>query len=69
MDEATGYLELAALNSEIAEAYLAEASAELASVLEKLEDCQKLISILREQPAPLSVPTLVPACPDASLRN
>ena len=48
MHEVNGYLELAALNSELAEAYLNDAENELSTVLEKLEGCQELITELRQ---------------------
>ena len=50
MNEITGYLELAALNSEIAVAYLKDAEDEFSTVVEKLEDCLRLITKLRNQP-------------------
>lgn len=51
MDETTGYLELSALNSEIAAAYLKDAEDELATVVEKLEDSLRLVAKLRHHAA------------------
>ncbi|MFC1914260.1 hypothetical protein ACFLXF_03205 [Chloroflexota bacterium] len=49
MNEVAGHLELSALNSEIAEAYLKDAEDELSTVVDKLEDCLRLITKLRHQ--------------------
>jgi hypothetical protein len=49
MHEVAGYLELSALNSEIAAAYLKDAEDELSTVVDKLEDCLRLITQLRHQ--------------------
>ena len=48
MREISGYLELSALNSEIAESYLKDAETELSDAVEKLEHCLKLMKQLRE---------------------
>ena len=48
MHEIQGYLDLAALNSEIAQAYLKDAEDELRTVVEKLEACLESITQLRQ---------------------
>ena len=48
MREVSGYLELSALNSEVAESYLKDAETELSIAVEKLEHCLKLMKQLRE---------------------
>ena len=50
MNEVTGYLGLASLNSEIAATYLNDAIDEFSTVVDKLEDCLRLITKLRNQP-------------------
>ena len=49
MHEVHGYLELSALNSEIATAYLKDAEDELSAVVEKLEKSLRLVKELRHQ--------------------
>ena len=49
MREVDGYLELSALNSEIAAAYLKDAEDDLSTAVDKLEDCLRLITKLRHQ--------------------
>jgi len=49
MHEVHGYLELSALNSEIAAAYLKDAEEELSAVVEKLEKSLGLVRELRYQ--------------------
>ena len=49
MHEVDGYLELSALNSEIAAAYLKDAEDELSAVVEKLEKSLGLVKELRYQ--------------------
>ena len=51
MHQVKGYLELSALNSEIAAAYLKDAEDELSAVVEKLENSLGLVKKLRRQSA------------------
>ena len=48
MHKVTGCLELASLSSEVAVTYLKHAEDEFTTVVEKLEDCLKLINGLRQ---------------------
>ena len=48
MREIQGYLDLAALNSEIAQAYLKDAEDELSIAVEKLEACLESVTKLRQ---------------------
>ena len=48
MDEVVCYLEMSALNSELAEAYLKDADDELSTLIERLEDCLELVTELRQ---------------------
>jgi len=53
MHEVTGYLELAALNSELAEANLKDTEEELHTVVKELDNCLELIIRLRQCKIPL----------------